>query len=165
MTFQMREPRNLSEVEQIAKFMAVPELYWAANDRLAPQPEQINFMGYLCHPDTATFVARYGHQIIGFALFIRRTSIGAEMQVSFAKGFRGKTAKTMVEYAMAQIFKRGLLKLWSLVPSDNKLALVAARHIGMQEEGRLTGAVVREGGIRDVIIMAIGRDAFLARAR
>jgi RimJ/RimL family protein N-acetyltransferase len=152
------------QLDEVARFMAIPDLYWASNDRLAPQPEQMDFRQHLMHPDVGTYVARYQGTMIGYTQFIRKTSIGAEMHVAFLQPFRGRVAREMVRYAMANTFKEyGLLKLWSPISSDNKPALFAARHIGMREEGRLTQAIVREGGIRDLIVYAITKEKFLGR--
>lgn len=149
------------DMQAMCQFMARPEIYWATHDRLFPQPEQVDFRPELCHPQTATFAAMYQGQIVGYVQFMRRTSISAEMHLAFREGFRGKVAKTMTLYAMSQIFQRGMLKVWAGVPSDNRLALLAARHIGMKQEGTLTRAIVTEGGLRDLLVFAISKDALI----
>jgi RimJ/RimL family protein N-acetyltransferase len=70
----------------------------------------------------------------------------------------------MTTYALAQAFKeKGLLKVWGAVPTDNRLALLAARHIGMRQEGVLTQAIVREeGGLRDLVLFGLTKEQFLA---
>jgi RimJ/RimL family protein N-acetyltransferase len=153
---------NISErydMQAMCQFMARPEIYWATHDRLFPQPEQVDFTQELYHPQTATFAATFRGQIIGYVQFMRRTSIGAEMHLAFREGFRGKIAKAMTLFALSQIFQRGMLKVWAGVPSDNRLALLAARHIGMKQEGTLTRAIVTNEGLRDLHIFAISKDA------
>jgi RimJ/RimL family protein N-acetyltransferase len=161
--YAIREPGSMHEVHALEAFMKVPEIYWAQNDALSPPPEAVNFIGHLTHPDVATFMATYGTNIIGYVQFVRRSSIAAEMHVAFRKEFRGTVARAMVQYALASVFKRGLLKVWGLVPSDNRAAAMAARLIGMHVEGRLKDATVREDGLRDIVIFSISRDKFLAK--
>ena len=150
------------DVETVSRFMADPQLYWAINDRLSPQPEQLNWPEYLSRPDVATYVATFYGNIVGYVQFLRRTMIGAEMTVAFRENHRGKVAKTLTLWALAHVFReKRMLKVWAAVPSDNRLALVAARHIGMRLEGKLTKAIVREGGICDLLIFGLTRDEFL----
>lgn len=149
------------DMQAMCQFMARPEVYWATHDRLFPQPEQVDFTRELAHPQTATFAATYKDQIIGYVQFLRRTSIAAEMHLAFREGFRGKIAKVLTLYAMSQVFQRGMLKLWAGIPSNNHLALHAARHIGMKQEGTLTGAIVTDEGLRDLLIFAISKDMLM----
>jgi RimJ/RimL family protein N-acetyltransferase len=145
--------------------MALPEIYWATHDRLAPLPEVVDWQRDLSLPDVATFTATFRNNVIGYVQFTRRTSIGAEMHVAFRENFRGRVARTMTLHAMATVFRdRGLLKIWGGVPADNRRAQLAARHIGMKHEGTLTQAIVREaGGVRDLLIFGITKAEFLTR--
>lgn len=152
------------DMEAMCQFMARPEIYWATHDRLFPQPEQVNFKQELCHPQTATFAGLYEGQIIGYVQFNRRTSIGVEMHVAFREGFRGRVAKNMTLYAMSLMRFRGILKFWAGIPSDNRLALLAARHIGMTQEGTLTKAIVTDGGLRDLLIFGITKERLLGHS-
>ena len=163
--FDIREAplQNPSVMMIVANLMAVPELYWSINDRLSPQPDQLNWPEYLSRQDVATFVASYGPHPIGYVQFIRKTSILAEMTVAFMDKFRGSVAKQLTLYAMSLVFKeKGILKIFGTVPTDNRRALYAARHIGMRKEGVLTQAIVREGGLNDLVVFGITKSQFLA---
>jgi len=157
----MTERYNL---RAMCEFMARPEIYWATHDRLFPQPEQVNFAPELTHPQTATFAAMFHGNIVGYVQFMRRTSVGVEMHVAFREGFRGLIAKNMTLFAMAQLCQRGILKFWAGIPSDNRLALRAAYHIGMRQEGTLTKAIVTEAGLRDLLIYGITKERLLGRS-
>jgi RimJ/RimL family protein N-acetyltransferase len=153
--------------EATAAFMALPEIYWATHDRLAPQPEAVDWQHELSLPSVATFTATFKGNVIGYVQFTRRTSIGVEIHVAFRENFRGKVAKVMTLAAMATMFRdRGVLKVWGVVPADNRLAQLAAYHVGMKLEGTLTRAIVREeGGVRDLLIFGITKEQFLKGRR
>ena len=150
------------DVEAMCGFLAQPELYWQINDHLSPQPEALNWREYVSRQDVATYAATWEGNIVGYVQFLKRTSVGAEMTVAFREGFRGRIAKTLTLAAMANAFeKKMLLKLWATVPTDNRLALRAAVHIGMRKEGQLTKSIVRADGVRDLVLFGITRDEFL----
>ena len=153
-------------VPVIAAFMREPRIYWAINDHLAMQPESWNIEEYIKHPDVQTYVAAHNDMMIGYVQFVRRTSMCGEMTVAFAPHWRGGIAREMTRYAMAEMFRTGsLLKIFASVPTDNKPAIFAARHIGMKQEGRLTKAIVRADGLRDLLIFGVTRDEFLRSKR
>ena len=152
------------DVDEMVSFMRTPAIYWSASDALAPAPEQMDLKGYLLHPDTWTCAATYKGQIIGYVLFNRRTSIGAEIHCGFHEQARGQMAKTFVDFAVSRAFsEKGLLKLWAIIPSDNRAACMLAGACGFVREGRLTNAIVRHGAaegrppLRDLIILGRSR--------
>lgn len=164
MQYAMTDQWPEKAIPHICAFMRRPELYWSVNDRLAPQPEQMNLEGWLLHPDVNTYVALAESHMVGYVQFVRKTSIGAELHAAFIPVVRGLIAKRLCRFAMADMFKqKGLLKMWSPIPSDNRAAVFAARHLGMKKEGQLRNAIVREGGVRDILLFAISRDEFLQR--
>jgi RimJ/RimL family protein N-acetyltransferase len=133
------------DVDAMASFMRRPEIYWPASDCLAPPPEAMRFEEHLVSPHVWTIAATYQDQIIGYVQFIQKTTIGAEIHTGFHPKARGKVAKTMIEYAIAMAFRdRGLTKLWGIIASDNKPALMMAASIGFHREGRLTNSIVRK---------------------
>lgn len=161
MTDRWKPERDLSS---LCHFMRQPEIYWSIQDRLAPQPEQMDLEGWLLHQDCKTYVAQYDGLVIGYCQFVRRTSITVEMQVAYAKQFRGVPAKRLTMFAMADMFSaKGILKIISPIASDNRPSIFAARHIGMRKEGELTNAIVREGGVRNLLLFGITRDEFVKR--
>jgi RimJ/RimL family protein N-acetyltransferase len=146
-------------------FMRIPELYWSAADALSPQPEQIDFVGHMAHPDTWTVAITYDQYIVGYVQFIRRTSIGAEIHVGFHPNFRGHIAKGAIQYAIGVAFGvKHLLKLWAIIPSDNRPAIALSRSIGFVPEGRLRQAIMRgdsrwgKAGLKDLVLLGLSRD-------
>lgn len=132
-------------VDEMAAFMRRPEIYWSASDCLAPPPEAIQFEEHLVSPHVWTVAATFHGAIIGYIQFIQKTTIGAEIHTGFHPKTRGKIAKTMIEYAIAMAFRdRGLTKIWGIIPSDNKPALMMAAAIGFRREGRIANAIVRK---------------------
>lgn len=151
------------DVGAMDSFMRTPEVYWSAVDALAPQPEEIDFTGHILSRDVLTYACTFQDTIVGYVQFIKRTSIGGEIHTGFHRQFRGKIAKSFIQYAIALVFRDKLLvKIWAMIPSDNKPAIYLARHIGFAHEGRLKDAVVRsvKGGgppVRDLVIMGLRR--------
>ena len=146
-------------------FMRRPDIYWSASDALAPPPESMDFISYMLHPDIWTVAVTANGLICGYVLFNKRTSIGAEIHTGFHPQFRGKFAKTMIEFAIQRSFKeKGLVKLWAIVPSDNRATVWLARSMEFRFEGRLRNAIVRrpetEGGppLRDLLIFGRERE-------
>jgi RimJ/RimL family protein N-acetyltransferase len=147
-------------------FRRRPDIYWAGTDALSPPPESLDFITHMLHPDIWTVAGTLGGHIFGYVEFNRRTSVGAEVHASFHPQFRGAIARSVFKAAIREAFSRkGLLKLWGPIPSDNRAALMGARLCGFREEGRLIGAVVRDckdGGppLRDLVIMALSKTEF-----
>jgi RimJ/RimL family protein N-acetyltransferase len=148
----------------MAAFMRTDDIYWSATDALAPQPEQMDFEGYLLHPDVWSLAATYDGHVIGYVLFNKRTSVGAEIHCGFHKAVRGAVTKTFVQLAIARAFEeRGLLKLWAIIPSDNRPACMLAGACGFEREGLLRNAIVRSGAaegkppLRNLVIMGLSR--------
>ena len=137
-------------------FMRRPEIYWAVSDHMAPPPEHMDFIGHLRSPYIWTVAALWHQSIIGYVLFETRTSVAAVLHVAFHPQARGQVAKTFTQHAIGRAFtERGLLKLWAFIPTDNRRALVGARKIGFHEEGRLTRSIMREGALRDLVVMGM----------
>ncbi len=152
------------DLAEMVAFMRQPDIYWAASDALAPQPEQMRFEEYLLHPDVWSLAATYKGHIVGYVLFNKRTSIGAEIHCGFHQNARGKLALVWCQYAIAKAFaERGLLKVWAIVPADNRAALMGCGALGMVREGLLRNAIVRAGAaegappLRDLVIMGLSR--------
>lgn len=149
------------DVDAMATFMRRPEIYWPASDCLAPPPEAMRFEEHLVSPHVWTVAATFQGHIIGYTQFIQKTTIGAEIHTGFHPQCRGKVAKIMIEGAIGMAFRdRGLTKLWGIIASDNKPALMMAASIGFHREGRLTDAIVRrhEGDgppLSDLIIVTL----------
>ena len=144
-------------------FRRRPDVYWPGIDALSPQPEALDFVEHMAHPDVWVVAGVFDGHIFGYCEFNRRTSIGAEFHVGFHPSFRGTIARAVCQFAIREAFTRkGLVKLWAPIPSDNRPALLAARHIGFREEGRLTNAIVREvksgPPLRDLVIMALSKE-------
>lgn len=161
-TFDVTEqfdPRAMQE------FMRRPDIYWSASDALAPPPEAMDFVAQMLHPDVWTIAATANGLICGYVLFNKRTSIGAEIHTGFHPQFRGKFAKTVIEWAIQRAFKeKGLVKVWAIIPSDNQAAVWGCRSMGFVFEGRLRNAIVRrpetDGGppLRDLLLFGRERE-------
>lgn len=137
-------------------FMRQPEIYWATSDRMAPPPEVMDFIGHLMSPYTWTVAAKWEQTIIGYVQFVQRTSVLAELHVAFHPQARGLVARTFTGYAIARAFtERGLLKLLAVIPSDNRRAVMAAHLMHFRLEGTLTCAIVRESGLRDLLLFTL----------
>lgn len=140
--------------------MRRPDIYWSAHDRLSPQPETIDFTAYLAHPDVWTVLGTYNDVPIGYVTFMKRTSVGAEIHVGFVPECRGRVAKTIVQHAIGLAFRdHGMLKLWAIIPSDNRRAILGAKAIGFAPEGRLRNAIMRDAQppLRDLLILGLSR--------
>lgn len=163
-------PSDSYSVPAMAAFMRRPDIYQSASDALAPAPEQMGFEEHLVNPHTWTLGAMFRGEIIGYVQFIQRTSIGGEIHTGFHPQCRGRIAKAFIQYAIAQAWAtKGFLKLWALIPGDNRPALVLARTIGFHEEGRLTKAICRAersygrgphrrtyaAGLQDIVILTV----------
>jgi RimJ/RimL family protein N-acetyltransferase len=145
---------------QMQEFMRRPEVYWALNDAMAPPPEAMDFAEHLMNPTVWTVAALWDQHIIGYVQLCQRTSIGAEMTVAFHPQARGRVARTFTEYAIGRAFtERGLLKLWAIIPSDNRRAIMAAYIMHFKLEGRLLRGIMREGGPRDLLILGLDRSS------
>lgn len=157
------EATDRFQPEAMQQFMRRPDIYWSGTDALAPPPESVDFVAHMLHPDTWITAALFNGHIIGYVQFLRRTSICAEIHVGFHPQCRGKVARGFVQDAIFKAFKtKGLLKLLAVIPSDNRPAILGARHIGFVQEGRLTRAIVRQndGGtpLRDLIILGLSKE-------
>jgi RimJ/RimL family protein N-acetyltransferase len=150
----------------MAQFMRMPEVYWSASDAMAPPPAAMQVEEYLLHPFNFTIAAMYNEIIIGYVLFVKRTSIGAELHTGFHPQARGKIAKAFIEDAIHRAFTvKGLMKLWAIIPADNRRAILGAKAIGFTPEGRLTKAMVRGGqmcqdcppGLYDLLILGMSK--------
>jgi RimJ/RimL family protein N-acetyltransferase len=153
------------QLEAMQQFMRIPEVYWSSADALAPSPEAVDFVGHMAHADTSTIAITYAEYIIGYVQFIRRTSIGAEIHVGFHPTFRGRVAKAAIQYCIGQAFTlKGMLKLWAIIPSDNRPAIALARAIGFVPEGRLRQSIMRgdsrfgQAGLKDLVMLGFSRD-------
>jgi RimJ/RimL family protein N-acetyltransferase len=154
-------------VRDMAAFMRTPDIYWSASDALAPAPENLDLESHLVSPFVFTLTCTYGPTIVGYVQFIQRTSIGGEIHTGFHQSCRGAIAKAFIQHAIGIAFRdKGFLKLWAIIPSDNRPAMILARHIGFEHEGRLTKAIVRrmpdgDGGapLRDLVLMSISKPA------
>lgn len=153
------------KLDDMTAFMKRPDIYWSASDALAPSPDQMDFTPHLLNPYVWTIGATYDGDIIGYVQFVKRTSIGAEIHAGFHPQFRGKIAKAFVLNGVARAFKeKGLLKLWAIMPSDNRAAILMSKACGFSFEGRLTKAIVRqvEAGsgppLRDLVIFGLSKE-------
>lgn len=141
---------------EMQAFCRRPDIYWAINDAMSPPPEAMDFISHLLSPYTWTVAAQWNGEIIGYVQFVQRTSVGAELTVAFHPQARGRVARTFTEYAIGRAFtERGLLKLWAIVPADNRRAIVAAYVMHFRLEGRLRNSVMREGGLRDLLMFGL----------
>lgn len=139
-------------------FCRRPEIYWAINDAMSPQPEAMDFISHLMSQYTWTVAAQWDGEIIGYVQFVQRTSVAAEMTVGFHPQARGRVARTFTEYAIGRAFtERGLLKLCAVIPADNRRAIVAAYVMHFRLEGRLRNSVVRDGGLQDLLVFGLER--------
>ena len=118
----------------------------------------------MTHQHTYTVAVHVNHYIIGYVQFVQRTSIGAEIHVGFHPNFRGVIAKAGIEDAIRTVFeKKGILKLWAIIPSDNRPAILLAKAVGFEPEGRITRAIMRGGskwsepGLKDLVILGLNR--------
>ena len=164
-------PKDTFDVDEMASFMRRPDIYMPSSDVLAPPAEVMGFEAHLLNPHTWTVGCFYGPHIIGFVQFIQKTSIGGEIHCGFHPQARGRIAKAFGQYAIDMAFaEKGFLKLWGIIPSDNKQMLWLARHMGFTEEGRIHAAIARgessynvnkpgyrfyPAGLRDLVIMGL----------
>lgn len=141
---------------EMQAFMKRPEIYWATSDSMAPPPEAMDFIGHLRSTYTWTIAAQWDGTIIGYVQFVQRTSVLAELHVAFHPQARGRVARTFTEHAIGRAFtERGLLKLLAIVPSDNRRAVMAAHIMHFRLEGRVSRAIMREGGLRDLLLFGL----------
>jgi len=150
-------PSELFNVEVMARFMRAPDIYHAASDALAPPPENMNFESFLLQPHIFTVAAMYDNNICGYVYVMQRTSIGGELHCGFHTAARGKIAKTFIEYAIHRAYELGFLKLWAMIPTDNRPAILLAKALNFTPEGRITKAMMRKDGVRDVLILSLDR--------
>ena len=144
---------------EMSLFMRRPDIYWPTSYSMAPPPEAMDFVEHMLKPFTWTVAAMWAGEIIGYVQLLQRTSIMAEVTVSFHPQARGRIARTFFEYTMGRAFtERGLLKLTASIPSDNRRAIIAAYVMHFKLEGRLTGAIVRDCGICDLLLFGLNRD-------
>jgi RimJ/RimL family protein N-acetyltransferase len=143
------------------EFMRRPDVYWDVRDALAPQPESVDFVSHMLHPDVWTVAAKLGEHIVGYIQFNRRTSVMAEMTVAFHPQARGRVARTFVQIALQVAFtEKGLLKVLACIPDDNRAAIYGVRHLGFTPEGRLRNAIVRKGRtppLADLLLFGLSR--------
>lgn len=144
------------------EFMRRDDVYWPSVDALSPSPEHMDFIPHILHQDTWIAAATYGGHIIGYVKFVRQTGVGAELHAAFHPKFRGRVAKAVTMHAIGLAFRdKGLLKLWALVPADNRPAAYGCRAIGFRLEGRLTNAIVRKVSagppLRDILIFGLSK--------
>lgn len=167
-------PTENFAVADMASFMRQPELYWPTTDALAPQPADMRLEEYLTSQWVWTLACCYNNNIIGYVQLNTKTSIGAEFHTGFHPNCRGRIAKVFVEYAITRAFTdKGLLKLWALIASDNRPAILGAKSVGFVPEGRLTKAIMRSPsiagrrfperwsqtpGLRDIVILGLTKE-------
>lgn len=157
-------PTDRFDLGAMQEFMRRPDIYLPAADAISPPSEIVDFITYLSHPNTYTIAAMCQGQIVGHVHFIQRTSIGGEIHTGFRPEVRGKIAKTFIEYSIQTAFHtKGFLKLWALIPSDNRPAIRLAGLLGFQREGRLTRAISRveskweAAGLKDILILGLNK--------
>lgn len=154
------------DAQAMQAFMRQPALYWPVRDALAPQPEQVDFVGHMLEPTVWTLAGTLNGHIIGYVQFVARTSVMSELTVGFHPQCRGRIAKALTQYAIGLAFRdHGLLKLIACIPADNRAAQFGARLLGFKEEARLREAIVRPmterdpTPLRDIIIYSLRRGA------
>lgn len=158
-------PSDSFSREDMASFMRRADIYRPAVDALALPAESYNLEEQLLSPQVWTLGAMYNDQIVGFVQISQRTSIGGEILTGFHPQARGAVAKAFGAYAIDIAFAtKGFLKLWAIIPADNKPAIYMARALDFRLEGRLTEAIVRDkveyshkiyaAGLRDLLILA-----------
>lgn len=145
-----------------ASIMRRSDIYWSAQDAMSPPPETVDYREYLAHPDVWAVTALYNGTPVGYVVLMQRTSIGAELHVGFVRECRGLIAKTFVLHTIGVAFRdRGLLKLWAIVPSDNRAAILGAKAVGFTPEGRLRNAMMRRvadgPALRDLLILGLSK--------
>ena len=165
-------PSTQFNIEAMAWLMRQPEIYWSGTDALAPQPEQMAFEQFLLDPNVLTVAALWNNTICGFVYVVKRTSILGELHCGFHPSVRGRLAKGFVEYTIEQAWQQGFLKLWTLIPVDNRAAILGAKACGFTPEGRIKDAIMRQPtpqgkkfperfdnkpGPKDVMILTLAR--------
>lgn len=165
-------PATQFNIAAMASLMRQPDIYWAGTDALAPPPETMKFEEFLLDPNVCTVAACWANTICGFVYLVKRTSILGELHCGFHPNVRGKLAKGFVDYTIDKGWELGFLKLWTLIPVDNRPAILGAKACGFTPEGRVTNAIMRsqtvhgrkfperfdtKPGPKDVLILTLAR--------
>lgn len=152
------------DAESMAAFMRQPALYWPTRDALAPEPEQVDFVGQMQTPSVWTYAATLNNHIVGYVQFSARTSVMSELTVGFHPQCRGQIAKALTRHCIGLAFRDlGVLKVIACIAADNRAARYGVRQLGFEEEARLHSAIVRPmternaSPLRDIIIYSLAR--------
>ncbi|MFU2050969.1 GNAT family N-acetyltransferase [Bordetella hinzii] len=87
----------------------------------------------------------------GFVLIRPVTRTMSEIHVATARG--GRWVKEAVMACIAEVAQRGIRKLMAPIGDWNKAAIRLAVACGFSEEGRVSGAYVRNGVPRAMVLM------------
>lgn len=131
-------------------------------DDMIPPAECIDFEKFLLQANVGTFLLEYKEIPVGYIQFVGRNSIMAEIHVAFLPPFRGKCAKEAIKFSLSKIFReKGILKVIANIAVDCRHTLRLASSLGFKREGRLARSILRNGQLRDIIIMGVEKDVWI----
>ncbi|GAA4321761.1 hypothetical protein GCM10023144_01220 [Pigmentiphaga soli] len=127
--------------EFVTHIMRDPRVWrWVAEDGVSP--------GDVRYQPTATY---FQFQDKGFVMFRRVTQRMREIHVATRRG--DATLVSFIHECLDEMRHRGAAKFIAPIGDWNVAALRLARRCGFVEEGRITGAYVRDGEPRALIMM------------
>ena len=112
----------------------------------------------------AWFAIEVDGQIIGdcglwdFDVTARRCSLGISIgeRELWSKGYGREAVRLLVDYGFRH---HNLVKIWLMTTSDNERAIRAYEAAGFEREGLLRRHVWSDGEYKDIVAMAVLRDA------
>jgi len=122
--------------------------------------EELEFIrSHTTRPNSTLLLAVAGVKVVGIAGFLAETlperAHAGEFGISIAREWRGRgIGRALLEALFAWAAERGIRRIEGGAFATNPRALDLYRRLGFVEEGRLRGAVIRDGVPIDLIAIA-----------
>lgn len=157
-------PNSKFNVEEMARFMRLEDIYFGINDGMSMPPECLGYEEWLRDPRVVTCALEYNGHIVGFYQVQGKTTVLGEITVGFMKEVPGVVKANFVRSCIYETWRQTPWQtMLALISSDNRGAQIGAGLLGFARAGRLKNAIARIGnrwrpaGLYDLIAYTIQR--------
>lgn len=137
----------------VRRIFTAPKVYKFITDDFSPDSEDYKPVE---HPDLVYLVASNG-QPFGAGMFIPRNAVCFEVHLGFLPSGWGLAEKT-AKLAIGWIFSNTRCqRVFASIPEYNRLTLRLAKSAGMEEFGVNKASFLKDGKLRDQILMGLSK--------
>lgn len=142
--------------------MQMPEIYNPQMEDGLPPPEEMNFRcGHL--PGRTSWLVKEADWYFGYTAVEQMNFRWVSLHTAFRRGTPGFLKKAAVMWTMGRMFECGAIKITAMIPRFNRPACHLAGAVGMQREGVITKAFLRNGQLVDLLVFGVEKDVFPVR--